>query len=271
MSYNIDQRDPSDLEKLTQNSLFDNYVVNQHLSYDMTNQAYTRLYDILYESEQILFEIFDKNLVQRISELPNLISKIILISFLLNTEFFFRMFPDSIDPSKFNNFIYFYFEASNAKAIIEPIVNSVLNNGDLTNHFIEFCKSDEIISSTIINIHLENLYNFPFNWSVNQYQLLIPHNFVDISKIGGFNQQIFQQITLMINSQPVAAGPSYNISSPIQYNNQQPITVNNMGGKRERSKKQRNKKHKSKNKKTRNKKFKKRTSKNKKNNKRTRK
>jgi hypothetical protein len=251
------QTDPSDLEKITQNSVFDNCVAQ--MDYNNTIQAYTILYDVLYNSEHELFEIISKTLVQRLNEVPNLISKIILISFILNTEFFFRMFPDgSSDSSGLINFIHYY--VINGQSIIQ----SIINNEDLTQHFIQFINNNNNIAINIINIHLENLYNFPFEWVQVSNQIMIPQNFVDISIIEAFNQNIYQLITQIVNPQPVAAGPNFNAVSPIQYNNQQPIYASNTGGKKNHSKKQRNKKHKSKNKKTRNKKLKKHTLKNKK-------
>jgi len=246
MSY---QQDPSDLDKLTQNSLFDYFIEKINLDYVTCQKVYNHLYDDLYNSEQELFGIYRNALVSKLADVPKLLSKIYLISFILNSEYFFRMIPDEPSAPTSQLFVNFTLKCHDNT---QSIIQSLMNNEDMTARFIEFINNDINISSLLVTIHLDNLYNFPFDWG-SRGQLIIPQNFVDIPTMDKFSQFVMHHLQ-MLTAPPVAAGTNYANSVYQQPQQQQQILYGYSGGKKNKSKRLRKKKHKSKNKKYKNKK-----------------
>ena len=154
---------------------------------DIVKNIYRTLYDCLYDSEAKLFQKYDD---KEFSDCKLLMIKIFWISFILNTEFFYRMIPHD------KNGIFFrkaeIFESSQNTSTQEIIMSIINNNENIVTLFnIHFgVNSPQLFSFAyeILSIHLDNLYNFPVVWN-NDRGNIIP-KCTDINKINSFNIEV---------------------------------------------------------------------------------
>jgi hypothetical protein len=180
---------------ITQNSLFDIYII------DDKEENFKKLYDTLYEIQIETYEMFRHSSFR--DNLYENIAKIILISFILNTDFFFRMFPDDTTDDTtdyYTNILHFIHSK-----IFNIILDALLSNdkGKLLYALFRFHDLNDTFFDIIIDIHLDNLYNFPHN-NVITNEILIPQDFENFTNIKRFVIFFKERITQIIQAQAQA-------------------------------------------------------------------
>ena len=184
---------------ITQNSLFDIITTKNELFdifYDFRNKGelFEELYDILYS---IQIETYNNPYLEEKHREKN-ISKIILISFILNTDFFFRMFPDDTYYTNIEK-CFEYFKSFDFNVLIRD------NYEELIKALFEFYELDNDFFYKIIDIHLDNLYNFPHenhgHEAIEDILSHIPFNFVSPRLVISFSKFFIEKLKNIISKE----------------------------------------------------------------------
>jgi hypothetical protein len=164
----------------TQNSIFD-YIVEQKITHENSNidsikNMYDRLYDTLTKCERSLLLKYKKNIQTSPTDIFNMCT-IICISFILNTDFFFRMTNQDNDMYVF----------------IQDFASDIDKNFKLF-YDVDFFKLPLV--HEIVQIHLDNLYTFQSNnWKEITEDVYEPINIISYDDIDRFETYFFTGLT----------------------------------------------------------------------------
>lgn len=182
-------------EDKTKNSIFDNSITLNIIPIEEVENMYNRLYDTIYNNEtRFIYNIDNRIINPNPRDNHNNIIQIIIYSFIINTDFFFRMFPEEyvseLNISQRLLDIISYIQ-TNMSNIINYIKNDDLQA--LLDLFVEIKRKDSFIFDNIVSIHLNNLYHFPYE-VINNNNHKQPTEFKTDAYINNFINTILTMI-----------------------------------------------------------------------------
>ena len=183
--------DNTELYFIMNNNILDNYLIKNNINNNNNNnnKSYNDIYDELIYYEDKLYNIYKYSLVQGIKLIKPYVIKIILYSFILNTDFFWRLYPDNLNQDEFIT-------------IVKEFISNLNNFNYTDNEYIYniyYYNDNSVFFQNIFNIHLNNLYNFPINWDDHKK---FP-NVISITDMNLFNIHIISDLYNNINEEEI--------------------------------------------------------------------